>query len=236
MTLISKAGTALQRRVWTKRAQSWDQGAGENPGLVRVVNEVLEKSQPQGGMVAVDLGSGSGQLSIPLAKTVKTVYAVDISAAMLDLLQKNATSQGLTNIESKVSPIEDLKLEPQSVDLVVSNYCLHHLADLDKEKIVQQSYSWLRPGGKLVIGDMMFGRGADSRDREIIKNKILQLAAKGPAGWWRIIKNVGRFVFRMQERPVSMAKWEAMLKQAGFSEVNTYPVVAEAGIIQGIKK
>lgn len=40
---------------------------------------------------------------------------------------------------------------------------------------MERSFTWLRPGGRLVIGDMMFGRGADAADREIIRAKIRSL-------------------------------------------------------------
>ena len=43
---------------------------------------------------------------------------------------------------------------------------------------------WLRPGGRLVIGDMMFGRGADAQDRAIIASKARSLLRRGPGGWW----------------------------------------------------
>src|SRR5207244_2896459 len=56
-------------------------------------------------------------------------------------------------------------------DLVVSNYALHHLTDDDKVALVARASRWLRPGGRLVVADMMFGRGASERDRAIIRHK-----------------------------------------------------------------
>ena len=88
------------------------------------------------------------------------------------------------------------ELRPASTDLVVSSYALHHLADADKRALVARSAQWLRPGGRLVIGDMMFGRGASPRDRDILRQKVVALAAKGPGGWWRIAKNLARYGLR----------------------------------------
>jgi hypothetical protein len=98
---------------------------------------------------------------------------------------------------------------------------------------VSAAFSWLRPGGRLVIADMMFGRGASSRDRAIIKSKVAVLARKGPGGWWRIAKNAARYLLRVQERPVSMDTWTAMLTRSGFTEVSATTIVAEAGIVTG---
>ena len=40
---------------------------------------------------------------------------------------------------------------------------------------------------------MMFGRGGSRRDRDILRQKVIALAAKGPGGWWRIAKNLTRY-------------------------------------------
>jgi len=80
---------------------------------------------------------------------------------------------------------------------------------------------------------MMFGRGASSRDRAIIKSKVAALARKGPGGWWRIAKNAARYLLRVQERPVSMDTWTTMLARSGFTEVTAITIVAEAGIVTG---
>jgi ubiquinone/menaquinone biosynthesis C-methylase UbiE len=214
---------------------SWDHGAGNNPGLVKVVKQVLLAAEPNSAMRCLDLGCGSGQLTIGLARQVATVHAVDISQVMIDLLLNNAATVGVTNITGEATPIERLEVVPGSLDLIVTNYALHHLKDDDKALLIQQAFRWLIPGGRLVIGDMMFGRGGDARDREIISSKLVLLLKKGPGGWWRIAKNAGRFIFRFHERPVSMAAWTTMLATAGFCDVQSIPVVNEAAVICGTK-
>jgi len=161
------------------------------------------------------------------------VLAVDVSPAMIRRLQSEARRLDVTRLEGLAMPIEELALPSASVDLIVSSYALHHLRDADKARLVSAAFSWLRPGGRLVIADMMFGRGASSRDRAIIKSKVAALARKGPGGWWRIAKNGARYLLRVQERPVSMDTWTAMLTRSGFTEVSATTIVAEAGIVTG---
>jgi len=184
---------------------------------------------------AVDLGCGSGQVTLALAGKVASVLAIDVSQKMIDLLLDNAQATGATNIEGRAVPIEQLDFDPASIDLVVSNYAFHHLRDADKPKVVQHIFTWLRPGGRFVLGDMMFGRGGDPRDREIIASKLSLLMRKGPGGWWRIVKNGARYVLRTQERPVSMAAWVAMFEAAGFEGVKAVPVVNEAAVVLGTR-
>ena len=227
------ANISRQRRFWTRRASSWDHHAGHNPGLVRVVERVLTEAAPTPAMRAVDLGCGSGQLALRLAPIVSSVLAVDISDAMIKLLSEHAHAAGIDNVEGMAVPIEHLELEEASVDLIVSNYALHHLRDEDKATVVRHAARWLRPGGRLVIGDMMFGRGSESADRQIISAKLRLLAKRGPGGWWRIAKNATRYVFRFQERPISMERWVALLELAGFEEVEGLRVVAEAAVVRG---
>jgi ubiquinone/menaquinone biosynthesis C-methylase UbiE len=226
---------ARQQRFWTRRAASWDHGAANNPGLVEVVRRVLSEAAPSPGTRAVDLGCGSGQVTLALARRCASVLGVDVSEKMIALLLDNAGQEGIANVEGRAVPIERLGLAEGSVDLVVSNYALHHLRDRDKQVAVNEAFKWLRPGGKLVIGDMMFGRGTDARDREIIGSKLALLVRKGPGGWWRIVKNAGRYLLRFQERPVSMSAWAAMLKRAGFTDVEALPVVNEAAVVRGTK-
>jgi len=202
---------------------------------VKVVQRVIEEAELAADYKVVDLGCGSGQLALRIAPHVRSVLAIDVSQAMIDLLDSHAREAGISNVEGRAVPIEKLVLEPGSIDVVVSNYVLHHLRDDDKAAAVRQAAEWLKPGGRLVIGDMMFGRGSDSRDREIISSKLRLMLKKGPAGWWRIAKNAGRFVFRFQERPVSMQAWVTMCSDAGLTDVVALPVVNEAAVVRGSK-
>ena len=227
-------GVRLQRWVWTRRASTWDHGGAL--GLEQVIDAVLDAAQVRPGAAAVDLGCGTGHLSMPLAREGAYVMAVDVSRTMVDLLKAKAAASGLTCILGVVTPIETLSLPEQSVDLVISNYALHHLRDSDKAALVVAAAAWLRPGGRLVIGDMMFGRGGTARDRAIIASKVAVLAGRGPGGWWRLVKNAFRFTLRLQERPVTMDAWKHYFEMAGLTDVSATPIVSEAAVIVGNKR
>jgi ubiquinone/menaquinone biosynthesis C-methylase UbiE len=222
-----------ERLLWNRRADSWDsQGSS---GLSKVVAAVLAACRPSSGTIAVDLGCGSGQVTIPLARDCARVLAVDVSASFIARLEAKADDAGVRNIQSLTNPIETLDLPAGSVDLVVSNYALHHLRDPDKAELVERAHGWLRPGGRLVVGDMMFGRGADSEDRAIIAAKARGLLSRGPAGWWRVAKNVWRFSLRLGEKPLPADRWESLVRAAGFDDVATERLVSEACVLTAVK-
>jgi SAM-dependent methyltransferase len=208
---------------------SWHQHGSAN--LTNVTAAVLRVATVRPGDVVVDLGSGNGQVSIPLARQGARVLGVDVSPGMTGALQSEARRLGLDALEAITVPIEELDLPPASADLIVSSYALHHLRDPDKAALVNAAAQWLKPGGRLVIADMMFGRGGSARDREIIGRKLAVLARKGPGGWWRIAKNVVRYQLRVQEIPISMQAWTDLMRKAGFTSITASSIVAEAGLI-----
>ena len=175
-------------------------------------------------------------MTTALAPRVSSVLAVDLSAGMAASLAERAARDRLRNVSIDVSDLREFELPSASVDLVVSSYALHHLVDPDKQALVARAARWLRPGGRLVIADMMFGRGASQRDLNILRQKVTALAAKGPGGWWRIAKNLARFGLGVgQEHPAPPEFWQQALRDAQFRDVIFEPIVAEAGIVRGVR-
>lgn len=223
-------------QTWDKRVTQWHSHVTSSPGFDKVRSQLIAVSAPKQSDDCVDLGAGTGFLTTELAPLVRSVLAVDISPEMTRSLAQQAKEAGLGNVRAEVADLSELALEPGSADLIVSNYALHHLANDDKRALVARAAQWLRPGGRLVLADMMFGRGVTPRDREILRQKISVLAAKGPGGWWRIIRNLARYGLDVgDEHPASPEFWQAALRDAGFIDVTFDSVIAEAGIVRGTR-
>ncbi len=233
----SRRGTRLaiatQRRAWTRRVDTWDRH--NDAGMAKVAAAAIEAVALRPGLVCVDLGCGGGRLALELARRGATVVGVDVSAAMVERMESLARTEGLEQVRGVVSPIEELRLDPQSVDVVISNYALHHLLDADKGRVVRAAYDWLRPGGQFINADMMLGRGTTAQDRQVIASKVRVMAKKGLPGLWRIAKNAGRYLLRLRERPITPEAWSRLLVEAGFTEVTATNVVAEANVVRGVK-
>ena len=100
-----------------------------------------------------DLGSGEGLLSELLALRAKKVIAVDNSEKMVGFGAKKAKKNGLKNLEFRLGDLQEPPVESESVDLVILSQALHHAAD--PAKAIRSTHRLLRPGGQLMILDLL---------------------------------------------------------------------------------
>lgn len=226
--------TEVKRRTRSRKARHWHHHGVEGAAFETVRAEILRLAQPGPEDIAVDLRAGSDLLTAPLAATVRTVLSVDASHAPDQEVSLDDADLRTATVLPIAADLTAFALPRQSVDLVVSNYVMHHLHNADKRAVVAAARRWLRPGGRLVVGDMMFGRGLSSGDAQILQAKVRSLAAKGPGGLWRIAKNLARYGLHLGGTyPAPPKFWITALEDAGFREVGHVQVVQEAGIVWG---
>ncbi len=101
-------------------------------------------------MVVADIGSGTGFMAAGLAPLVAQVYAVDGSAAMLEVGRQNLS--GFSNVEHRLADGAALPFEDASLDAVFANMYLHHCPD--PQAAISEMVRVLKPGGRLVIADL----------------------------------------------------------------------------------
>jgi ubiquinone/menaquinone biosynthesis C-methylase UbiE len=231
MTTVLRRRDESLKRAWDDRVDEWHEHVVDTDSFRAIRDALLDAAAPTPADRAVDLGAGTGFVTLPLARRAATVLAVDISPSMLDALATAAASEGLP-LQTKAADLATLDLPPSSVDLVVSNYALHHLTDADKAELVRRVHGWLRPGGRIAVADMMFGRGTSARDRAIARQKVAALLRKGPGGLWRIAKNLVRFGMRVgMEQPAPPEAWTSMMQAAGFTAIEHRELPAEASLV-----
>ena len=214
---------------WDERVEAWEEIA-TSEAFLAIRDRLVELAEPRGDDRVIDLGAGTGLLSLALAPRVRELVAVDISERMLERLDDAAVADGIHNIQTVAADLRRLPLEDESATLVVSNYAFHHVDDAGKELGLAEARRILRPGGRLVICDMMFSLSLEPRDRRLIAEKVNGLLKRGPGGVVRILCNAGRVLAGRWEQPAPPETWEEMLLARGFEDVQIELLAHEAAV------
>jgi ubiquinone/menaquinone biosynthesis C-methylase UbiE len=147
-TVLSHRRTRSQE-FFSTAAGEWDRLRedlfGARTDLVGLLGLLDEKWK------VADLGCGTGRLTEALAPFVREVIAVDESASMLATAK--ARLRGVSNVRFEQGDLTALSLQHGTVDAAVLVLVLHYV--LEPERVLREARQILRPGGKLLVVDMM---------------------------------------------------------------------------------
>ncbi|MDO9183244.1 MAG: class I SAM-dependent methyltransferase [Bacteriovorax sp.] len=146
-----------QEKLWTKE---WKKGK------VLLVNNfakrsLLEIKKQRNLKTILDLGCGSGQDAVFFAEHGFRVTAVDFSEAGL-----SSISGDIPNLKKICSGINELKLKPNSFDVIYAHLSLHYFDDKTTTKIFTNLFKALNNGGLIFvkcksIDDSLYGLGEE---------------------------------------------------------------------------
>ncbi len=154
------------------------------------------------GQTVLDLGSGAGLDCLLAAQKVGPegrVIGVDMTPEMIERAQANAKRVNATNVEFRQGYLEDLPVESSTVDVIISN-CVINLSP-DKEKVFNEAFRVLAPGGKLAVSDIV----TDGELPEVVRNSL--------SAWAGCVAGA-----------VEAKEYIAMMEAVGFTDISIKPV------------
>lgn len=154
------------------------------------------------GQTVLDLGSGAGLDCLLAAQKVGPegrVIGVDMTPEMIERAKKNAERVNAANVEFRQGYLEDLPVESDTVDVIISN-CVINLSP-DKEKVFSEAFRVLAPGGRLAVSDIV----TDGELPDEIRQSL--------AAWAGCVAGA-----------VQAKDYIAMMESVGFTDISIKPV------------
>lgn len=133
-------------------ADTWDDDPGHESRQVAVARAIEGAIELHTGMNALDIGAGTGRLSILLASRVGSVLLTDPSAGMVRVARERIQSAGLSSRMRAVQVDVTTAELDGAFDLAWSSMAMHHVRDLDA--MLRTVAGLLVEGGKLAIADL----------------------------------------------------------------------------------
>ena len=156
----------------------------------------------QSGQTVLDLGSGAGLDCFFAARKVGEsghVIGVDMTPEMIERARSSARRLNLQNVEFRQGYLEELPVEADTVDVIISN-CVINLSP-DKARVFAEALRVLKPGGKLAVSDIV----TDGPLPEAIKKSL--------SAWAGCVAGA-----------VEAEEYIGMMKSVGFTEISIVPV------------
>jgi 2-polyprenyl-3-methyl-5-hydroxy-6-metoxy-1,4-benzoquinol methylase len=151
-----------ERRNFDAVALQWD----EEPRRVKLAGEIASAIQDAISLStewdALDLGCGTGLVTLQLAPALRSITGVDSSPGMLGRLTAKVQTSGFLNVHTELCDLTNGKLPVGKYHLITSAMTLHHIEEI--VPLLQSLKSLLHPGGWIALADLESEDGSFHED------------------------------------------------------------------------
>lgn len=147
-----------------KAASTWDENPVRLAMAKAVAHIIMERIPMSQTMKALEIGSGTGLVTVQLAPHLGHVIALDSSKNMLDELAKKASALSIANVSPMFTDLETQEIPGGKYDLIFSNMTFHHIED--GLSLLKKIHGALGPGGIIALTDLDKEDGSFHPDME----------------------------------------------------------------------
>ncbi|NQV02519.1 MAG: class I SAM-dependent methyltransferase [Bacteroidia bacterium] len=141
-----------QENAFDLRASSWDETSRRVKLASDVADAIISETKPTKDMDVLDVGCGTGLVTLRLQPLVKSITGADSSGKMLEVLHQKVEDQRLTNVHTQLVDMDGGTPLHGIFSLIVSSMTFHHLKH--PSEVLNQCYQALLPGGYLAFADL----------------------------------------------------------------------------------
>ncbi|OOM80518.1 MerR family transcriptional regulator [Clostridium sp. BL-8] len=133
-----------------------------------IINELVKPNMDD---VILDLGCGTGKQIVELSQKIKLAIGIDISEGMISQAKENIKNKNIQNIKLYIGTFEEpnlnVDLHKKNITKIISNYALHHLTTIYKQKAIEKMIAMVGESlQSIIIGDLMFFENPDNYRKE----------------------------------------------------------------------
>lgn len=158
--MLDSKGFDLWANGYDKSVGLSDQeGSYPFAGYRNILNAIYGLVLSGCGKTVLDIGFGTGNLTVKLYQQGCTIYGQDFSPRMIELAQQKMPEAKLYEGDFSLGLVRELT--SRKYDAIIATYALHHLTDAQKAGFIGSLLPLLNENGRIYIGDVAFETRAD---------------------------------------------------------------------------
>jgi ubiquinone/menaquinone biosynthesis C-methylase UbiE len=213
-------------------ANEYDSSLGKIKRHHKLLDLVVDSSLVKENDQILDIGAGTGLLSLKFLKKAKCIIqGVDSSQEMIEIFKNKIDKLKLSDrINLKLEKAESLQSRKNSFDIIASTVTLHHVKN--KLPVLRKIKGLLKSGGWFILGDIDMDTSGQLTDPKRLlrildylkQEYALALQEGGLKAFSRMYDNGKKHILNDGEYCISFQQWKTLCQQAGFTKITVKPV------------